>query len=100
MRIRSVLASIGITATLVCTASVLTGIGTRSRKTKRQAVVNRLYHSNQLSRDMVQISKKAKEFNDINAQYQKLQVSTYDAMKKVVANGKDGAKLIRRAAKN
>lgn len=100
MRAGSVIASIGITATLVCVGSVLTGLGTRRRRIKHNAVVNRLYMPNQISRDVVQISKKAKEFNNINAQYQKLQVSTYDAVKKIVSDGQDGAKLIRRATRN
>ncbi len=100
MRAGSVIASIGITASLVALGSVLTGLGTRRRQVKRQAVVNRLYQPNQLSRDTVQFSKKVKEFNDINAKYKNLQVSTYNAVKKVVANGEDGAKLIRKVTNN
>ena len=100
MRAGTVIASIGITASLVCVGSVLTGIGTRNRKLRRQSVVNRLYQPNQISHDIVQISKKAKEFSDINARYQNLQVTTYDAVKKVVSNGQEGAKLISRATRN
>ena len=59
MRVRSVIASIGITAALVCTGSVLTGIGTRNKKEKREAVINRLYSSNQISADTVQIRNNA-----------------------------------------
>lgn len=100
MRVRSVIASIGITAALVCTGSVLTGIGTRNKKEKRKAVINRLYSSNQISADTVQIRNNAKEFHNINAQYQNLQVTTYNALKHDVAKGEDGAKLIRRVTRN
>ena len=100
MRIRSVLASIGITAALVCTGSVLTGIGTRNRRCKRQNAINRLYQPNQISCDVVQIRKKAKEFSNINAQYQNLQLSTYEVIKREFAEGQDGAKLIRRVTNN
>ena len=100
MRIRSVLASIGITAALVCAGSVLTGIGTKNRKGKRQNVVNRLYLPNQISCDVVQIKKSAKEFSNINAQYKNLQISTYEVMKRELANGSDGAKLIRKVTNN
>ncbi|MBR6723605.1 hypothetical protein IKL64_09130 [bacterium] len=100
MRVGTVLSTIGITATLVCVGSVLTGLGTRNRKGKRQAIINRLYQPNQLSRDIVQIKNKTNELNEIGLHYQDLQVSTYNAMKKVVANGQEGAKLIRKASRN
>jgi hypothetical protein len=96
MRAGSVIASIGITATLVAAGSVLTGLGTRRRQAKRQAVVNRLYQPNQLAHDTVQFGKKVKEYSDISAMYQKLQLTSYNAVKSVVASGDDGARLIRR----
>lgn len=100
MRVATVLSTIGITATIVCVGSVLTGFGTRNRKDKRQAVINRLYQPNQLSRDIVQIKNKTNELNEISIHYQSLQVSTYNAMKRVVANGQEGAKLIRKASRS
>ena len=100
MRAGSVIASIGITATLVAAGSVLTGLGTRRRQAKRQAVVNRLYQPNQLARDTVQFGEKVKKYSDISAMYQKLQLSSYNTLKLVVANGEDGAKLIRKVTNN
>jgi hypothetical protein len=85
---------------LVCVGSVLTGLGTRNRKFKRQEVVNRFYRPNQLSRDVVQLKNKTNELREINTHYQDLQIYTYNAMKKVVSNGQDGAKLIRKASRN